>query len=135
MFAGRGFYLVIRPPDFGDEPIEISLHTQNRIAGTITLERKGLMFFAIPYDKGWSARVDGNKAELSLVNAGFLGLIMDKGTHTVELKFEPPYLIAGAATSLISLLVYGYLLYRFKSASRDSAEPQENKPKNDSNVQ
>jgi uncharacterized membrane protein YfhO len=110
-------------------------HTQNRIAGTITLDREELLFFSIPYDKGWSATVDGNKAELFLVNAGFLGLVLGKGTHTVELRFEPPYLIVGATASLISLLVYCFLLYRFRVSPRRAAPGQENEPKNDSNVQ
>jgi len=96
------------------DQLMISEHAQNRIAGTITLDREQLLFFSIPYDKGWSATVDGKKTELLLVNAGFVGLILGEGTHSVELKFEPPYLIAGGAASLISLLVYGFMLYRFR---------------------
>lgn len=96
------------------DTLSIREHTQNRISGTITLAQKRLMFFSIPFDRGWTARVDGQDAKLLKVNVGFTGLVLGPGTHTVTLEFEPPYLMAGAGVSLLSVLVYGLLLYRSK---------------------
>ena len=33
-----------------------------------------------------------------------LGAAVDRGQHTVELRYRPPFLFAGAAISLVSLL-------------------------------
>ncbi len=91
--------------------LEITEHGQNVIRGTISVEAMKLLFFSIPYDKGWSARVDGMEAELELVNIGFMGLLLDRGDHTVELEFKPPYLVAGTIISVVSLLLYSWLVW------------------------
>ncbi|MEO8146904.1 MAG: YfhO family protein [Bacteroidia bacterium] len=93
------------------DTLAISEHTQNFFKGKIKLEKKKLLFFSIPYDRGWKATVDGNDAELELVNIGFMGIILDKGEHDVELKFEPPFLNAGLCISGVSLLLYGFLVW------------------------
>jgi hypothetical protein len=77
-------------------------HSQNRISGTITLTQKKLMFLSIPFDRGWSARVDGKKAELLRLNVGFMGLLLEPGNHTIDLEFDPPYLAAGAGFPYIA---------------------------------
>jgi len=87
-------------------------HSQNRISGTITLTQKKLMFLSIPFDRGWSARVDGKKAELLRLNVGFMGLLLEPGNHTIDLEFDPPYLAAGAGISLVSLLTFAGLIFR-----------------------
>ena len=87
----------------------ITGHSQNRIDGRIRLARRKLLFFSIPYDKGWSATVDGRAARLRLVNIGFMGLPLDAGEHEVELRFTPPLRKPGAIVSLAGLAVYGFL--------------------------
>ena len=92
-----------------------SAHSQNHISGTVTLTQKKLMFLSIPFDRGWSARVDGKKAELLKLNVGFMGLVLEPGSHTIELEFKPPYLVAGAGISLVSLLAFAGLLFRSRN--------------------
>ena len=84
------------------------------------------MFFSIPYDKGWSATVDGKRADLLLINTGFIGLILEKGPHTVDLRFTPPYRMEGAVVSLISLLAYGFLLYRYGRFANGGTKAERN---------
>jgi uncharacterized membrane protein YfhO len=96
------------------DALSIRSYDQNHIRGFVTLDQKQLMFFSIPYDEGWLAKVDGKKQQPLLVDAGFFGLILEKGTHSVELEYKPPYLIAGSAVSLLSILVYMLLLFRSK---------------------
>ncbi len=106
------------------DTLMISEHGQNVIKGTIHLDKQKMLFFSIPYDKGWSARVDGKKAPLELVNIGFTGLLLDKGTHSVELEYQPPYLAAGAVVSVISLLIYGVLVFlSLRSRKKSVLEP------------
>ena len=92
------------------ETLSFTERGQNRLAGTIDLKKKKLLFLSIPYDKGWKAEVDGRPAGIKLVNIGFMGLPLEKGHHSVELKFTPPLLYAGACVSAISLLLYGLLV-------------------------
>lgn len=86
--------------------LEIQEFKQNLIKGRIKLKQKKILFFSIPYDTGWQAKVDGRPAQLELVNIGFMGLVLEPGGHSVELCFTPPFLKIGALVSLIGILVY-----------------------------
>lgn len=91
------------------EVLVISEHSHNHIKGKVNLSGDKLLFFSIPFDKGWHAKVDGKEVKLEQVNIGFMGLLLIKGTHTIELEYEPPYLITGAIISLLSIGVYAFI--------------------------
>ena len=69
------------------------------------------MFFSIPYDKGWSVEVDGNKVETLKVNSAFLGVPLKSGEHTMTLKFCPPGLKIGICITLTSIVIIGLWSY------------------------
>lgn len=93
--------------------LQISHHSQNRIEGTISLSQPKMMFLSIPYDAGWSAKVNGQDKEFELVNTGFLGLMLPAGNHTVELSYSSPYFYQGWLVSLVALSLYLFLLWKF----------------------
>jgi len=93
--------------------LNITEFKQNSIKGFIDLPRKKVLFFSIPYDCGWQASIDGKKINPELVNYGFMGLIIERGRHFVELKYEPPFMKSGAFFSLIGFFIYFYLARKF----------------------
>jgi uncharacterized membrane protein YfhO len=105
------------------DTLAITTHSQNIIKGKITFQKKKLLFFSIPYDKGWHAKVDGKDAELMLVNIGFMGLVLDKGQHEIVIEFQPPYVKESIYVSATGLLIFVVLILvswrkkRFKSTS------------------
>jgi len=111
----RGFDEAVRAR--ARDALAVSEHGQNSISGTITLDTEKLLFFSIPYDPGWTARVDGQATPLKRVNVGFMGLALAPGEHRVELRFDPPYRSAGALLSLAGLAIYGFLLRRRSAAA------------------
>jgi hypothetical protein len=84
-------------------------HGQNKIRGTITIDKKQLLFFSIPFDVGWSAIVDGKPARLEKVDFGMTGILLDKGKHSIELKFRPRFLTLGLIVSVAAVVVFGVL--------------------------
>jgi uncharacterized membrane protein YfhO len=84
----------------------IKKFSQNNIKGEINLNNKKMLFFTIPFDKGWKAVIDGKTETPLLINIGFMGLFLDKGTHNIELSYLPPLYTTGAYISLISLVVF-----------------------------
>lgn len=52
-----------------------------------------MLLFSIPFDKGWTAKVDGAAVPLERVDIGFMGLVLEKGEHRVELEYRVPSLI------------------------------------------
>jgi uncharacterized membrane protein YfhO len=94
------------------DTFKMETHGQTFFKGTIGLEKKKLVFFSIPFDKGWKASVDGAEQELVLVDAGMTGLIVDKGNHTIELHFDPRFRKEGMIVSVASLGLFGFLVWR-----------------------
>jgi hypothetical protein len=106
------------PPDFTVQELETDVarlrgttmqmtdHGQNLIRGIIKLDSPKILFFSIPYDKGWSATVDGRPSDLQVVDFGMTGLLLDGGQHQIELKFRPPLLTVGEIVSVVALIIY-----------------------------
>ncbi len=96
----------------GKETLLVTEHRQNVIKGDINVSQKKLLFFSIPYDRGWKATVDGTRCEWLKVNVGFMGLVLDKGVHHVQLVYEPPLWLAGMGCSAAGLILYGWLIWK-----------------------
>ena len=82
---------------------------ENRAEARITLSEPKLLCFSIPYNKGWTAYVDGEKAEIFPVNTMNLGIELEPGEHEIELRYRTPGLSAGAAVSAGGLISLGIL--------------------------
>jgi uncharacterized membrane protein YfhO len=81
------------------------------------------LFLSIPFDRGWTAHVDGKDATLLQVNAGFMGLMLGPGNHSIQLDFRPQYLTAGVGISLTAVLIYAALFVRSRITKRTTPAP------------
>ncbi len=59
--------------------------------------------------------MDRHSAELKQLNVGFMGLLLEEGTHRVELRYQPPYYHPALLVAIGSLIVYVLLLRRHLS--------------------
>ncbi len=103
-----------------ENALKIEEFSQNRIKGSITNAERCMLFFSILYDKGWKVKVDGKEEKLRKINVGFSGVILEKGSHTVELTYMPAYFFTGVIISLVSLLLIFlfFLIYKKKGISK-----------------
>jgi Bacterial membrane protein YfhO len=90
---------------------------ETRIDGTIHLNQKGVLVLQTPFDPGWRAFQDGRQAQVLKADVGLLGVVLDSGEHTVELRYRPPFLFFGAAVSFLSLLIFAATLWRWPHLS------------------
>ncbi len=80
------------------------------------------LMLTIPYDRGWQVKVDGVPAETTSRYGQFLAVDLEPGAHTVELRFVPQGLIAGAAISGLSLMaLVGWQIGAFRRRRRKCA--------------
>ncbi|MHB1462590.1 MAG: YfhO family protein [Armatimonadota bacterium] len=86
----------------------------------IELKKPGMLFFSVPWDKGWTARLDGQPAAIEKVNLGFVGLMVPAGSHDIEFTYFPPGLLIGALMSIISIAVLVSYSVIVKLKSRNS---------------
>ncbi len=82
----------------------------NRVSGRISLDEDKFLVLSIPYQRGWTALVDGEKAELRRANYMYMALELGAGDHTIELTYEIPgiryaFAVTGAALALFAVLL------------------------------
>ncbi|MBR2801324.1 MAG: YfhO family protein [Erysipelotrichaceae bacterium] len=83
----------------------------NHLYAEYTAEKKGFMVIAIPYDRGWTLKVDGQPTEFYNVNGGFIGLPVQEGHHTLTMEFVPYGFQAGAALSVLGMITTAAYLF------------------------
>lgn len=91
-------------------PLKVTSYSDTKIKGSITASKSGTVFTSIPYDKGWTVKVDGKKVKASAIGEALLAFDVTAGTHTVEISFFTPGLIPGVLISLTSLAALVLLL-------------------------
>lgn len=107
-----------------DEQLNITEFSDTKIKGDIKVKENGVMYFSIPYEKGWSVYVDGKKTETFPVLNAMLGVKADAGQHEIVLKYSPDGFAVGLIVSGGSLLLFILFAY-LDSRKKKNAE---NKP-------
>ena len=101
---------------------DITEHTDTYFKGEIDAATNGYMYTAIPAE-GWTAYVDGKKADTTKLCGAVLGIELEKGKHTVELKYTPPGFIAGIIISIAGLAVLIFMSIFVKKRKPKCFEP------------
>lgn len=79
--------------------------SSNYITGNVNNLEDTILYFAIPYDKGWSIYVDGKEAEVERVNYGFCGVYLFAGNHDIVLKYRIPYTNISIVISILGVIL------------------------------
>lgn len=77
--------------------------------GTVQASKDGYFVTSIPYEKGMTAYVDGQKVPVEKVNTCFVGFPIQKGTHDIVLSFHAPWKQAGLMITIFSILLYSFI--------------------------
>ena len=87
----------------------------NRIAGTYDAPADGVLQLSVPFLPGWSARVNGEPAEVLRCGGMYSGIELSPGKNDIELTYETPCLRAGICVScgaLALMAVAGFIAAR-----------------------
>lgn len=84
--------------------LDVSKHTDTKIAGTVKAENECILYSSIPYDKGWRVYVDGEKAETFEIGNSQLGINLSAGEHQIEYKYTPRGVIYAIPISLATII-------------------------------
>ena len=76
------------------EPHRVTLRVRSATGGELVTSEA--------HYPGWRAYVSGRETPIRHVNIAFRGLTVPPGDHTVEMRFEAPWIVRGAAVSAIS---------------------------------
>jgi len=97
-------------------------HSNNYLYGRVDLASKSVLFISVPYSSGWKV-LDENNNELSIINVdgGFIGIILDQGTHYLSLRFTPPGFKLGGILTIIGTIGFSVILindYSYKKKQK-----------------
>ena len=84
----------------------------NCVKGDISLEEEKLLVLSIPYQNGWTAYVDGQKTEIEKANLMYMGIWLEPGGHTIELRYRMPGMRIGVGVSIAAFLIFILLLLK-----------------------
>lgn len=86
------------------------VHVQvNTVTAGVTSSEGGLISVSVPYDKGWSVKVNGQPAEIYSINGGMIGFAVPSGDSEIEMNFTPQGLQAGVMATVLGLVLLGGL--------------------------
>lgn len=89
------------------DPFEVDMKktSGDNIYGKINATRNGFFVLNIPYDKGFSIKIDGENIAYEKVNKAFIGFEIEKGEHNIIINYQAPLQKEG-----IALTVFGIVL-------------------------
>ena len=116
-----------------DEGLKVTYVRDGKLDGTVTAKKDGILFTSIPYDEGWTAEVDGNKAEIISLGDSFVGLKLTEGTHEIKLRYVSPGFKLGLLASIFCWAIFFLISHVWKKRKKLNL-PEYNKavlPQND----
>ena len=95
-----------------DAQLQVEKFSDTYIKGTVTASEGEILFTSLPYQDGWTVKVDGKKVEHLEVMKAMIGVELTPGTHTVTFSYTPPGFVMGVVLFIlgIGMLV---LFYRY----------------------
>lgn len=96
------------------------------ITGTVDAKKDTLLCISVPYSSGWTATIDGKKAEVVRTQDMFLGVAVPAGEHEIRLLYETPGQKEGMALSISGLLLLaGIFVCQHRRKKRTLQKKQE----------
>lgn len=76
----------------------------NRISGSYTTDSAATVMLTVPYTEGWTVYVDGKQTDYKEVAGTFLGMELEKGTHTIEMVYKTRHMNMAVAVSFVGII-------------------------------
>ncbi|MEI8217334.1 MAG: YfhO family protein [Eubacteriales bacterium] len=78
----------------------ITNYSDTHIEGSVQVKDKNLFFTSIPFDKGWTIKVDGIKIEPQIFDKTFICFSLKTGLHRISMDYISEGLVPGFIISL-----------------------------------
>ena len=92
----------------------------------ITLEKQNLVFFSVPYDDGFTAYVNGEKADILQVDEGLMAVLCPAGASSIDFVYQAAGLSASRMVTAVAIPVWVvYVAYFVRRKRRSTGAPAE----------
>ena len=108
------------PKSFDSEDLikieKIKNSSSNLIYNYNSLSEQLIVFSEIYYPSGWEVYIDGEKSNYFDINYLLRGMLVPKGTHTIEFNFSPKIVKTGINIRIITIIItfslIAFMLYK-----------------------
>ena len=101
-----------------EQALEITKFSDGNVEGSINMKEDGLLFTSIPYDKGWTVKIDGEKVETMAIAGTFLAVPVSEGRHEVTLHYVSPGFLPGLLVSAAAWVLFILIFCVFRRNKR-----------------
>lgn len=84
---------------------EMKSFRETKINYNLDVNSKGVCTVSLPYDEGFTVKVDGKKVEIKKVMDFMLGFDVEKGKHEIVITYMPKGFVLGAVLSTLGILL------------------------------
>lgn len=92
----------------------------------ITLDKTNLVFFSVPYDDGFTAYVNGEKADILRVDEGLMAVLCPAGASSIDFVYQAAGLSASRMVTAVAIPVWVvYVTYFVRRKRRSTGAPAE----------
>ena len=88
-----------------EQTMEMTSFSDTKITGTIDVKKEGRLIFSVADDAGWKLYVDGEETKPEVFGEAFISTYLEKGTHTIELRYRTPGFMVGAGISFVCVMI------------------------------
>lgn len=85
--------------------LNVTDYSDTYIKGTVKAEDGQMLLTTIPYEPGWTVKVDGQKVDYVKAAGALIGIELSPGEHTIEMSFFPYGLLSGIIVSAAGILL------------------------------
>lgn len=98
------------------------VYDSTHLSGEISLEEAGRLILSIPYEKGWTIKVNGEERAPEQFGEALIAFDLEPGDYTIEMHYIPRGKYAGILISIVSILVFAVLMKGTKLQGRKRRE-------------
>ncbi len=100
------------------QPLVIDHYTDTSVTGRVTAASDGLLYTSIPYEKGWTLKVDNVETEPVLFADTMLAVPLKSGAHSIELSYHPEGFTPGLLISAVSAVLLALFVFASRALDR-----------------
>ena len=84
----------------------------DKIYASVETKKDGYFVTTLPYDKGFTIKVDNKKIDYEKVNTAYVGFKISKGNHNIVIEYNSPFKTLGLIMSLAGIIAYIFFYHK-----------------------
>ena len=81
-------------------------HRDDRLTVSVNATGDGFVFLPIPYQNGWTASVNSEKADILRADYGFMAIPVQEGNSIIAMEYNIPFVTEGIVMTSVGMMAF-----------------------------